>query len=367
MLKLNQEYTYKKICKELGWKESSGGQKQKQIKEIESSFEFYHPENKKTHKPKKSYIFTKQLKEPELEDKRKTNSGVKRVPDGVFEYLFKCVLSSGVQRNEYHQRGEMTNIYISSSVIYREFGFDVYGILHSMALHFESATTAGYAKVSRIFQEICINTVRSQTITRICRKLGYPANSLPKGILRKESRTSMHTVPDDELLEEYNIYMSWFLDFYKLKSERAAVRCGKYFEITEAIKSEFENRSDDKKYNVRKMNKITIGADDYADVMNFTPDKKEKKVIQNGFKRIMLNMIWDTIQRRCTSDKQYKVELDYDEKIELIRFFMILQDESNCVDEKLREQARELQKQMRIQMEQVGEDILKADAAEVEP
>ena len=103
MLKLNQEYTYKKICEELGWKESSGGQKQKQIKEIESSFEFYHPENKKTHKPKKSYIFTKQLKEPELEDKRKTNSGVKRVPDGVFEYLFKCVLSSGVQRNEYHQ------------------------------------------------------------------------------------------------------------------------------------------------------------------------------------------------------------------------------------------------------------------------
>ena len=177
----------------------------------------------------------------------------------------------------------------------------------------------------------------------------------------------MHTVPDDELLEEYNIYMSWFLDFYKLKSERAAVRCGKYFEITEAIKSEFENRSDDKKYNVRKMNKITIVADDYADVMNFTPDKKEKKVIQNGFKRIMLNMICDTIQRRCTSDKQYKVELDYDEKIELIRFFMILQDESNCVDEKLREQARELQKQMRIQMEQVGEDILKADAAEVEP
>ena len=68
MLKLNQEYTYKKICEELGWRESSGNQKQKQIQEIEASFEFYHPENKKTHKPKKSYIFTKQLKEPELKD-----------------------------------------------------------------------------------------------------------------------------------------------------------------------------------------------------------------------------------------------------------------------------------------------------------
>ncbi|MBU5482316.1 hypothetical protein KQI91_14095 [Blautia sp. MSJ-19] len=166
------------------------------------------------------------------------------------------------------------------------------------------------------------------------------------------------TVPDDELLEEYNIYMKWFLDFYKLKSECAAVRSGKYFEITEAIKNEFENRAEDKKFDVKKVNKITIGAEDYADVLNFEPDENERKMIQEGFKRIMLIMIWDTIQRRCTSDKQYKVELDYDEKIELIRFFMILQDESNCVDEKLREQANELQKQMHIQMKQVGDDIM---------
>ena len=115
------------------------------------------------------------------------------------------------------------------------------------------------------------------------------------------------------------------------------------------------------------MNKITIGADDYADVMNFAPDEKEKKVLQEGFKRIMLSMIWDSIQRRCTSEKQYKVELNFEEKIELIRLFLILHDRARCSDEKLREQARELQKQMRIQLEQVGEDILKADATEGEP
>ena len=94
MLELNQEYTYKKICEVLGWKESSGNQKKKQIKEVEDSYEFYHPENKKTHKPKKSYIFTKQLKEPKLQDKRVNNGAVKKIPDATFEYLFKCILVS---------------------------------------------------------------------------------------------------------------------------------------------------------------------------------------------------------------------------------------------------------------------------------
>ena len=43
MLELNKEYTYKEICSVLGWKESTGNQKIKQIKEIESSYEFFHP------------------------------------------------------------------------------------------------------------------------------------------------------------------------------------------------------------------------------------------------------------------------------------------------------------------------------------
>lgn len=63
MLELNKEYTYKEICEELGWKVSDGNSKKAQIREIESAYKFYHPENKKTHKPKKSYIFTEMLRE----------------------------------------------------------------------------------------------------------------------------------------------------------------------------------------------------------------------------------------------------------------------------------------------------------------
>ena len=63
MLELNKEYTYKEICEELGWKVSDGNSKKAQIREIESAYKFFHPENKKTHKPKKSYIFTEMLRE----------------------------------------------------------------------------------------------------------------------------------------------------------------------------------------------------------------------------------------------------------------------------------------------------------------
>ena len=61
---LNKEYTYSQICEIVGWEQKAGNSKKAQIKEIESCFEFYHPINKKTHKEKKSYIFTKQLREP---------------------------------------------------------------------------------------------------------------------------------------------------------------------------------------------------------------------------------------------------------------------------------------------------------------
>ena len=78
MIELNKEYTYKQIVELLGWKYYSGGNgKKAQIKEIESSFEFYHPINKKTHKEKKSYIFTKQLKdlvEPSMENSKGNNN-----------------------------------------------------------------------------------------------------------------------------------------------------------------------------------------------------------------------------------------------------------------------------------------------------
>ncbi len=72
-LELNKEYTYPQICKLIGWKITDGNSKKAQIKEIESAYEFYHPENKKTHKQKKSYIFTQ--KNRDLIEPSKSNCG----------------------------------------------------------------------------------------------------------------------------------------------------------------------------------------------------------------------------------------------------------------------------------------------------
>lgn len=73
MLEMNKEYTYSKICEIVGWEQKAGNSKKAQINEIESAYEFYHPINKKTHKEKKSYIFTK--KNRDLVEPSKSNCG----------------------------------------------------------------------------------------------------------------------------------------------------------------------------------------------------------------------------------------------------------------------------------------------------
>lgn len=61
-LELNVEYTYKNICNILGWDEKEGNSKIVQIRALEDAYEFYHPENKKTHKLKKVIFLLKKLK-----------------------------------------------------------------------------------------------------------------------------------------------------------------------------------------------------------------------------------------------------------------------------------------------------------------
>ena len=73
-LELNKEYTYPQICETVGWEQTTGNSRLAQIREIEDANEYYHPINKKTHKPKKSYIFTKKLRDL-VEPSRENNGG----------------------------------------------------------------------------------------------------------------------------------------------------------------------------------------------------------------------------------------------------------------------------------------------------
>lgn len=62
-LELNKEYTYSQICESLGWEQKAGNSKKAQVKEIEEAYEFYHPVNEKTHQQKKTYVFTRQIRD----------------------------------------------------------------------------------------------------------------------------------------------------------------------------------------------------------------------------------------------------------------------------------------------------------------
>ena len=76
-LELNKEYTYPQICETVGWQQTTGNSRLAQIREIEDANEYYHPINKKTHKPKKSYIFTRKLRDM-VEPSRENSAGNNR-------------------------------------------------------------------------------------------------------------------------------------------------------------------------------------------------------------------------------------------------------------------------------------------------
>ena len=87
-LELNKEYTYPQICETVGWKQTTGDSRMAQIREIEDANEYYHPINKKTHKPKKSYVFTKKLRDL-VEPSRENNGGAHNTKNiqSMIDYL----------------------------------------------------------------------------------------------------------------------------------------------------------------------------------------------------------------------------------------------------------------------------------------
>ena len=340
MLELNHEYTYQEICRKLGWNVSSGAQKIKQIKVLEESYKFYHPENKKTHKPKKSYIFTEQLKEPVISDGRKNNGTESSFPLDEFEYLFKCILVGGVQRNYYFERGIMNEIYVSNALLYKEFGFDIYG--YFSGVFYGDFWNPRVNKIKNLFQDICLSAARSATVTRLCRLLGCEKNTLPKGILRHLNSQNTILMPANELMPIYQEYMGECLREYECRSEIQAIKRGLYFEITDAITDRFIEEKD--LYGDRRYNRIEINMD-Y--IMTFKKNANKKWQLQRKFRRVVVESIYQSVRRRCLDLKEYSQKLAPVEKLILLNYFrqmlqkMILMQEYKEKMEQLRTQIEE--------------------------
>lgn len=102
MLEFNKEYTYQQICDALGWGKQTGCSKIAQINEIESCYEFYHPINKKTHKEKKSYIFTNQIKDVQVPS-RQNNQGGNNIKN--IKYMIDLVQAVGLPEIKPYSNG----------------------------------------------------------------------------------------------------------------------------------------------------------------------------------------------------------------------------------------------------------------------
>ena len=159
-----------------------------------------------------------------------------------------------------------------------------------------------------------MDAVKSNTVTRICKKMDYKKNVMPKGILRYENSKTKHMVPDNELLDLYQYYMGMWLYFCKVRSELQAIERGYYLYIITQIQKWF---AEDKKYGVRRYNRITI---DMSEIEDFFPEDKKVEELQKKLLRIIIESIIKSVSSRCTETKEYKTKLKPEEKFLMVYY-----------------------------------------------
>ncbi|WP_143318733.1 hypothetical protein [Clostridium sp. HBUAS56010] len=214
----------------------------------------------------------------------------------------------------------MFPVYISNTVIYGEFGFDYYGLLNTIKKPDDDIDCVIF---KNLFQQIVLQSVKSNTITKICKKFGYSKNSMPKGILRNEHRFSKSTksivpIPDDGLLEEYDNYANQFIKNCGFNDITNVVDFGLYNDMLKYIKEKFEQR---KLYAVKKLNKISLPEDTYKEVLSFQADTETKEKYQKHFKEIILDCVEKSVVNRINEAKEYSFKLNNKQKNILKDYF----------------------------------------------
>lgn len=292
-LTLNKEYTYQQICEELGWKVYKGDSKVRQIKAIEESFEFYHPENKYTHKPKKSYIFTKQLKELQLVDRRHENKGGCREGSGMksefqddeFTYLFTYLLAdckNHLFKDNY--------VYFPNTKLYKSFGFYYVDAFNKLGENLDSKSPE-YKMFHYIFKNVVFNTLKDLTFTKVCRKVKAKRNSLPKGLIyvTGHGKYARLDVLDDYEMDSYKEIEEEFRMDNELTSEFEVFSKGKKKEeiiyIEKRMKSLYGYEC------VRKVNKILLTDELLEQVNNFKYDSEKVREYQKHLFEIMCKRV----------------------------------------------------------------------------
>lgn len=249
--------------------------------------------------------------------------------------------STGRMISEPLQFDIMNEIYVSNALLYKEFGFDIYGYFSEV--FYGDFWNPRVNKIKNLFQDICLSAARSATVTRLCRLLGCEKNTLPKGILRHLNSQNTILMPANELMPIYQEYMGECLRKYECRSEIQAIKRGLYFEITDAITDRFIEEKD--LYGVRRYNRIEINMD-Y--IMTFKKNANKKWQLQRKFRRVVVESIYQSVRRRCLDLKEYSQKLAPVEKLILLNYFrqmlkeMVLMQEYKEEMEQLRTQVEEI-------------------------
>lgn len=311
-LSLNKEYRYKDMMSDLGWNETTGYARKRQIAAIEDSFDFYHPLNERTGKPKKSYVFTGQKKQLELIDDRRNNGRKSAFPEYAFSLCLAMALcnSSVIEPEE---RDGMIDYLVFTTDIYRSFGLNPYDVFKEMRRKRDDKI------VLDIFKGMVLDAVRSNSLGRIARTLGCAKNSLPKVVVYSKPKNGGGStrVRADWLNDTYERYIDEYIEkeYLGFYSREDLAKRGALQSVYDAVHKRFKEQVG--LYGVCRANLISVEAGAHErDWKSLRTCLLAESAI-SSFCRCVIESVTRSIERREFDPYQYSVILR-DEQIEML-------------------------------------------------
>lgn len=291
---------------DLGWECSTGAQRQRQMIALLESFEYHHPISAKTGKVKtKSYVFTKQLKEPVLEDGRCRNGRTSELLECEIGILIDFAISNYSLTEPVKVANGNTEYRLFTTDVYRAFGLEPYALLNRM----------DYSSVDKIvqviFEGIVIDAVRNNSTARLKRICGKTGGALKKGLVQKKPKaqdSKYGYVEADVHLDEYQAEFDAYMDddLIGLYEVGEIARKGMYHSVDREVMDRLRKKVGNTalyKANVIQIDTDRYGARRWDSIFNVS----RYLGAVNQFIRVVLRSIDRTVAKRREDPHAYSI------------------------------------------------------------
>ena len=232
--------------------------------------------------------------------------------------------------NFYGDREILNRICFTNSELFKDFGFDLYSELRRVKYDEDDN------KVKWIFEEILYSKLKANTITKLTTRYGYPANKLPKTILRSVTQSQKNKkIEDKGLLYLYDAYEAEILEEHKCKNRNDARVKGVADEVSQRIAKRL---AEEKKYNVIKLNVIEAydidfgifelhyGRNDVTVIDNEETQKKYRDIhlsadkLRTKFNNVITASFEKAVLKRVFNPEKYKNKLTWEQRKLLLKY-----------------------------------------------